>query len=105
MGGVVEALHMAVPKEALAEFCRQHRIKRLSLFGSVLRDDFGPVSDVDILADFEPGTKVTFFTLSRVEDGLTSLLGRRVDLHLPRSLSPYLRDRVLGQAREVYVAG
>ena len=102
--GVVEAIRLAVPKEALAEFCRQQGIRRLSLFGSVLRDDFSAASDVDVLADFEPGTRVTFFTLSRVEEGLSSLLGRRVDLHLPRSLSPYLRDRVLAQAREVYVA-
>jgi predicted nucleotidyltransferase len=102
--GVVEALQLAVPKEALAEFCLQHGITRLSLFGSVLRGDFNAVSDVDVLADFEPGTRVTFFMLSRIEEGLSSLLGRRVDLHLPRSLSPYLRDRVLAQARDVYVA-
>ena len=102
--GVVDALQLAVPKEALAEFCLHHGIRRLSLFGSVLRDDFSAASDVDVLADFEPGTRVTFFMLSRVEEGLSSLLGRRVDLHLPRSLSPYLRDRVLAQAREVYVA-
>jgi predicted nucleotidyltransferase len=102
--GVVEVIPLAVPKEALAQFCRQHGIRRLSLFGSVLRDDFSAVSDVDVLADFEPGTRVTFFTLSRVEEGLSSLLGRHVDLHLPRSLSPYLRDRVLAQAREIYVA-
>jgi len=102
--GVIDALQLAVPKEALAEFCRHHGIRRLSLFGSVLRDDFTAASDVDVLADFEPGTRVTFFVLSRVEEGLSSLLGRRVDLHLPRSLSPYLRDRVLAQAREVYVA-
>jgi uncharacterized protein len=101
---VTEALHVGVPREALAGFCRQHRIRRLSLFGSVLRDDFSEGSDVDALVEFEAGTTVTFFTLSRVEDGLSSLLGRRVDLHLPRSLSPYLRDRVLAQAREVYVA-
>ena len=102
--GVFEAAHLAVPREALAEFCRQHGIRRLSLFGSVLRDDFRSGSDVDILVDFEAGTQVTFFTLSRVEEGLSLLLGRRVDLHLPRSLSPYLRDRVLAQARDVYVA-
>jgi predicted nucleotidyltransferase len=102
--GVVEAIQLAVPKDALAQFCQQHGIMRLSLFGSVLRDDFSAGSDVDVLADFEPGTRVTFFTLSRVEEGLSSLLGRRVDLHLPRSLSPYLRARVLAQAREVYVA-
>jgi predicted nucleotidyltransferase len=101
---VADVVRLAIPKEALAEFCQRHQISRLSLFGSVLRDDFGPASDVDALAEFEADARLTFFTLSRVEDGLSSLLGRRVDLHLPRGLSPYLRERVLAQAREVYVA-
>jgi predicted nucleotidyltransferase len=69
-----------------------------------LRSDFGASSDVDVLAEFEAGARVTFFMLSRVQDELSGLLGRRVDLHLPHSLSPYLRDRVLSDAREVYVA-
>jgi hypothetical protein len=101
---VGEGVRVAIPKEALAEFCRRHGITRLSFFGSVLRDDFGPDSDIDALAEFEPGARVTFFTLSRIEDGLSSVLGRRVDLHVPRGLSPYLQQRVLAQAHEVYVA-
>jgi hypothetical protein len=101
---VTQVVQVAIPKDALAEFCRRNRISRLSLFGSVLRDDFGSASDVDALVEFEAGTPVTFFTLSRIEDGLSSLLGRRVDLHMRKGLSPYLRDRVLAQARDVYVA-
>jgi len=95
---------VAVSREALEQFCRRHHIRRLSVFGSALREDFGPTSDVDILVEFEPGVTVTFFHLSRIEADLSDLLGRRADVHLPRSLSPYLRDRVLRQARDLYVA-
>lgn len=72
--------------------------------GSALRTDFDPESDIDLLAEFEPGVTVTFFSLSRIEADLSGIFGRRADLHTPRGLSPYLRDRVLSQAREVYVA-
>lgn len=104
MCGMGSTLPIDVPRKELAQLCERHRMARLSLFGSVLRDDFGASSDVDVLAEFEPGVRVTFFMLSRIQDELSGLLGRRVDLHLPRSLSPYLRDRVLDQARELYVA-
>jgi predicted nucleotidyltransferase len=88
----------------LAELCRRHRIRRLSLFGSVLRDDFSATSDVDVLVEFQTDARVTFFSLARIEDALSVLFGRRADVHVSRSLSPYLRDRVLSQARELYVA-
>ena len=101
---MADALPIGVPRSELAELCRRHQIVRLSLFGSVLREDFGPSSDIDILAEFDPGAKVTFFTLARIQDELSDLLERTVDLHLPRSLSPHLRDRVVSQARELYVA-
>jgi hypothetical protein len=101
---MVAGLPLAVSQEALAELCHRHRIKRLSLFGSVLRDDFDQTSDVDVLVEFEPSVKVTYFSLSRIEDDLSGLLGRRADVHMARSLSPYLRDRVLRQARDLYVA-
>ena len=101
---MADALPIGVPRSELAELCRRHHIVRLSLFGSVLRKDFGPSSDIDVLAEFDPGAKVTFFTLARIQDELSELLGRTVDLHLPRSLSPHLRDRVVSQARELYVA-
>jgi predicted nucleotidyltransferase len=93
-----------VSPDDLDRLCRRHRIRRLSLFGSVLRDDFSETSDVDVLVEFEPGTKITFFSLARVEDALSALFGRRADVHVPRSLSPHLRDRVLTQARDLYVA-
>ncbi len=95
---------VSVSRDALAELCRRRRIRRLSLFGSVLREDFSEASDVDVLVEFEAGARVTFFSLSRVEDDLSALFGRRADVHVARSLSPHLRDRVVAQARDLYVA-
>lgn len=94
---------IAIPQERLAEFCRQRHIRWLALFGSVLRDDFRPDSDVDVLLEFEPGQRYTYFTLARIEEDLSTLLGRKVDLHMPRTLHPFLRDKVLGQAEALYV--
>ena len=93
-----------VSRKALAKLCQQHGVRRLALFGSALREDFSESSDVDVLVEFDPGARVTFFSLSRVEDDLSRLFGRRADVHVGRSLSPYLRDRVLAQARDLYVA-
>jgi len=84
--------------EAVAAFCRRHRVRRLGLFGSVLRDDFGPESDVDVLVEFEPDGAPGFFELGEMQEELSSLFGRNVDLRTPRSLSPYFRDRVLREA-------
>lgn len=95
--------NIEVPRQAVAEFCRRNHIRRLALFGSVLRDDFGPESDVDVLVEFEDGRTpgLRFFTLERE---LSGLIGRRVELHTPASLSPYFRDRVLHEARIEYDA-
>jgi uncharacterized protein len=86
-----------IPGEQIAEFCRRHHIRRLSLFGSVLRDDFRPESDVDVLVEFEPG-HVPGFEFIAIQDELTDLLGRRVDLNTPACLSRYFRERVPSQA-------
>ena len=88
----------------LGEFCRRHRIRKLSLFGSVLRHDFGPESDIDVLVEFEPGARVGLIGLQRVEDELSDLLGRSVDLNTPGFLSPYFRDQVLAEAEVLYDA-
>jgi predicted nucleotidyltransferase len=92
-----------IPRERIAAFCRTHHIRKLALFGSVLRDDFGPQSDVDVLVEFEPGhvPGLAFFGMA---DELSALLGRRVDLHTPQFLSRYFRDRVMGEAEVQYVA-
>lgn len=87
----------------IAEFCRKNHVQRLSLFGSVLRDDFRPDSDVDVLIEFEPGHTpgLAFF---RMQDDLGELLGRTVDLNTPASLSRYFREEVLAEARTIHVA-
>jgi hypothetical protein len=90
--------------EAVAEFCRRHHIRRLGLFGSVLRDDFGPESDVDVLVEFEPGAAPGFFELGEMREELSTIFGRNVDLRTPRSLSPYFRDRVLREAVRLHDA-
>ena len=92
-----------IPTEKIAEFCRANRIRRLALFGSVLRDDFGPDSDVDVLVEFEPGTHIglRFF---RLEIELSEILGRKVDLNTPGFISDYFRDEVLAEAEVHYDA-
>ena len=90
-------------EEKIAEFCRKNHICKLSLFGSVLREDFGPESDVDVLVEFEPGHTPGFFRLFDMEEELSSLLGgRKVDLRTPEDLSRYFRDEVLAQSRVQY---
>lgn len=93
-----------IPKERITEFCRANHIRRLALFGSVLRDDFGPDSDVDVLVEFEPGTRVGLFRLAGIEIELSELLGRKVDLNTPGFLSDYFRDQVLAEAEIHYDA-
>jgi len=86
-------------KEKIADFCRRNHIRKLSLFGSVLRDDFGPESDIDVLVEFEAGHVPGFFRLFDMEEELSSLLGgRKVDLRTPEDLSRYFRDEVLAQS-------
>jgi hypothetical protein len=88
----------------LEAFCRRHHIRKLSLFGSVLREDFGPGSDVDVLVEFDEG-HTPGFEFVRIQLELSELLGgRRVDLVTPRALSPFLRDRVLRSAEARYAA-
>ncbi|MFH1741276.1 MAG: nucleotidyltransferase family protein [bacterium] len=93
-----------IPKDKIAEFCRQRHIRKLSLFGSILRDDFRPDSDIDVLVEFEPGTRVglRFFTIERE---LSELIGREVELNTPGFLSKYFRDEVMAEAEVQYDAG
>jgi len=93
---------IAFDRQRLVEFCRRHHIRRLALFGSVLRDDFTPQSDVDVLVEFESG-HVPGFEMVGLEDELSALVGRKVDLHTPGSLSKYFRDRVVREAQDQYV--
>ena len=91
-----------VPQAEVAAFCERHRIRRLSLFGSVLRDDFGPESDVDVLVEFQPGTRVGYISLMRMQNELGGILGRRTDIVRPAGLRHWLREEVLGSAELQY---
>ncbi len=95
---------VSIPKNRIAEFCRRNGIHRLSLFGSVLREDFSPDSDVDILVEFKPGTRVGLIRLSGLEIELGNILGRKVDLNTSGFLSKYYRDQVLAEADVQYDA-
>jgi hypothetical protein len=92
-----------IPYDAIAEFCRRNHIRKLSLFGSVLRDDFTPESDIDVLVEFEPG-KTPGFAFISMQDELSRLLGRVVDLNTPGSISRWFVDEVLAEAEEIYDA-
>lgn len=95
-----------IPYERLAEFCKRNHIRKLSLFGSILREDFGPDSDVDFLVEFEPGKGPGYFGLARMERELSVILGgRKVDLRTPQELSRYFRDEVLLSAEVQYAEG
>jgi len=94
-----------VDREKIATFCRRHHIRRLALFGSVLRDDFRPDSDVDVLVEFEPGHTVGLIRFAGIELELSELLGRKVDLRTPADLSRYFRQEVLESAEVQYAQG
>ena len=93
-----------IPKEKIADFCKQNHIRRLYLFGSVLREDFRPGSDIDVLVEFKPGTRVGLIRLSGLEIELGDIIGRKVDLNTPGFLSKYYRDKILGEAEVQYDA-
>jgi predicted nucleotidyltransferase len=92
---------ISIPDKLIREFCRQNHIQRLALFGSALREDFTDDSDIDILVEFEPGTKVglSFFAM---EEELSRILGRRVDLNTPGFLSDHFRSEVANKAILLY---
>lgn len=95
-----------IDRDRLARFCQEHGIRRLALFGSVLRDDFDPKrSDVDVLVEFEPGHTPDLFTMAEMQQDLSDLLGRQVDLRTPGDLSRYFRQEVLDTAEVQYLAG
>ena len=90
-------------RQAVAELCCRFRISRLALFGSILREDYGPESDIDVLVEFEKGAAPGFGFIT-IQDELSEILGRKVDLHTPASLSKYFRDDVMCEAEPLYDA-
>ncbi len=94
---------IGIQKEKIAEFCRRNHIYKLWLFGSVLRGDFRPDSDIDVLVEFEPGHVPGFFRLFDMEAELSSIFGgRKVDIQTPKDLSRYFRDEVIANAEVQY---
>ncbi len=92
----------ALHYEALADFCARNHIRKLSLFGSALREDFRPDSDVDVLVEFAPGKAPDFFRFIEMQDELSELFGRSVDLNTPGFLSRHFRQKVLKLAQTLY---
>ena len=94
---------LTVPQGKIREFCLRNHIRKLALFGSVLRDDFGPESDIDVLVEFDSGAEVGFFELYDLEEELSRLFGgRKVEIVTPAALSKYFRDEVLSRAEVQY---
>ena len=98
-------VHIKISKKEMDKFCKKYHISKLSLFGSVLRDDFNLKSDVDVLVEFEQGEVVGFFRLSGMEIELSEILGYKVDLRTPAELSRYFRQEVLDSAEVQYAKG
>lgn len=100
---VADRLAHLIPESDLAAFCHRWKVRELALFGSVLRDDFGPASDVDVLVSFDDDAPWSLWDLTTMQDELSSLLGRQVDLVEREGLrNPFRRDRILNTRRVVY---
>jgi predicted nucleotidyltransferase len=102
---VTERILIEFPKEEIEEFCKKHSIRKLSLFGSALRDDFTPESDLDILVEFDPSHIPGLIRLAGMELELGKILGRKVDMRTAQDLSPYFREDVLSSAKVQYAEG
>ena len=100
-----ENKQIEIPKKKIEAFCRKHGIRKLSLFGSVLREDFGRESDVDVHVEFEPGQVVGLLRLAGMEDRAFGILKRKMDLRAPAELSRYFRQQVLDSAEVQYAQG
>jgi predicted nucleotidyltransferase len=96
--------YLDLDRGSVERFCHRHSIRRLSLFGSALREGFRPESDIDLLVEFEEGARVGLFQMVAMEDELSSLLGRRVDLRTSAELSRYFREDVVAGAETLYAA-
>ena len=102
--GIMGSSRINIPKEKLAEYCKSNHIKKLSLFGSVLRDDFRPESDVDVLVVFEEGHLPDLISFSGMELDFDEIVGHKTHLHTAEDLSKYFREEVLRNAVEQYVS-
>ncbi len=96
---------MLVERPEIDQFARRNQIRKLSLFGSALRENFNEQSDLDVLVEFESDARVGLLRFVAMQDELSALFGRAVDLHTPASLSRYFRDEVVQSAQVLYAAG
>lgn len=95
-----------IPRDRITSFCQERGIKWLAIFGSALRSDFGPDSDIDVLVEFETDRTPGFLGIARMERELSDLFGKRkVDLRTPEDLSRYFRQKVLAEAEVQYARG
>jgi predicted nucleotidyltransferase len=99
------ATQIEIPKDEIAAFCRRNGIRKLWVFGSALREDFRPDSDVDLLVDFQPDARAGLLDMAAMEIELGEMLGRKVDLRTPAEISRYFRKNVLESAELQYDAG
>jgi uncharacterized protein len=106
--GMNARLHIGLPEEAIASFCERWTVQELSAFGSILRQDFGPESDIDLLVSFSPDAHWTLFDMARMRAELKELLGRDVDLVSRRGIessrNPIRREAILSSAQVIYAA-
>ncbi len=91
-----------LPQAEIAAFCRRYPIRKLSLFGSVLRADFTPASDVDVLVEFEPDAGIGYFELVQMQNELAQIIGRPIDLLTPGAISRHFRQHVMETAQVIY---
>jgi predicted nucleotidyltransferase len=98
---MLEKLPLAISQDELIDFCQRHHIRRLALFGSSLREDRQPESDIDLLVEFEPG-HVPGLAFFEIQAELSQMLGREVDLNTPQFLSPYFRQQAQAEAVVIY---
>jgi len=102
---MTEIMNINIPSEKIEKFCKKHHIQKLSLFGSALRDDFTPESDLDILVEFDPAHIPGLIRLAGMEIELTEIIGRKVDMRTAQDLSRYFREDVLNSAKVQYAKG
>jgi uncharacterized protein len=95
---------VVLPEAEIAEICRRYQVRELSLFGSAVRGEMRPDSDIDLLVDYLPGARPSLFDLIGMTNELSDLLGRKVDLGVKRSLKPRYRDHILAEAHVIYAA-
>jgi uncharacterized protein len=96
--------NIKIPEKKIKDFCQRYNVRRMALFGSVLRDDFHPDSDIDVLVVFDPSAHITFITLGKMRRELSGMFHKPVDLVPQEGLKPAIRDAVISNAQEVYAA-